>query len=93
MQPAEMQAQKSTRTRDNNTFKSNVFSPVKDERPKSRSRVEAKWASHIFDAPLADVPEKQRKTRIGQKDAGVEGLFGKEEADFQKKNQHLVVGI
>lgn len=93
MQPDQLGPQKSTRTRDNNTFRSNIFSPVKVERPKSRSRVEAKWSSHIFDAPLEGVPEKLRKTRIKQKDAGVEGLFGQDQPDFQKKNQHLVAGI
>jgi hypothetical protein len=65
---------------------------MKDERPKSRSRVETKWTSTIFEAPLADVQEKPRKIRIGQKDAGVEGLFGKEEPEFQQKNQNLVMG-
>lgn len=66
---------------------------MKVERPKSRSRVEAKWSSHIFEAPLEGVPEKLRKTRIKQNDAGTQGLFGKEDPDFQKKNQNLVCGI
>jgi len=64
VQPDQYQPQKSTRTRDNNTFRSNVFSPMKVERPKSRSRVEAKWSSNLFEAPLEGVPERLRKTRI-----------------------------
>jgi hypothetical protein len=59
---------------------------MKAERPKSRARVEGKWKSHIFDAPLEGVPEKLRKTKIKQPDSGVEGLFGNNKDDFQKKN-------
>jgi len=90
IQPDQLKPQKSTRTRDNSTFQSNVFSPLKAERPKSRARVESHWKSNIFDGPLEGVPERQRKNKIKQKDAGVEGLFGKEDIDFQKKNQVLL---
>lgn len=59
---------------------------MKVERPKSRTRVESNWKSHIFEAPLEGVPERMRKTKIKQNDAGVEGLFGKDDIEFQKKN-------
>ena len=78
IQPSETRPQRTSRVRDNNTFQSNIFSPVKDVRPKSRSRVESAWKSHIFEGPLEGVPERMRKTTIKQNDAGTEGLFGKE---------------
>lgn len=90
IQPDQLKAQKSTRTRDNGTYQSNVFSPLKADRPKSRARVESHWKSNIFEAPLEGVPERQRKSKIKQNDAGVEGIFGKEDIDFQKKNQVLL---
>ena len=63
---------------------------MKDERPKSRARVESACKSSIFEAPLEGVPERKRKTVIKQNDAGVEGLFGKERQEFVSKNQALV---
>jgi hypothetical protein len=39
------------------------------------------------------VPEKHRKTKINQKDAGIEGLFGSNKPDFQEKNQNLISGL
>jgi hypothetical protein len=66
---------------------------MKEDRPKSRSRVETKWKSHIFEGPLEGVPERLRKTKIKQPDSGTEGLFGVHGPDFQKKNQVLVGGL
>lgn len=82
IQPGETVPQRTSRVRDNSTFQSNVFSPIKDLRPKSRSRVESKWSSTIFEAPLEGVPERMRKTTIRQNDAGTEGIFGSQKAEF-----------
>jgi hypothetical protein len=79
--------------RDNGTYQSNVFSPVKAvhvERPASRARPdEGKWKSSVFDEPLSSVQEKPRKTTIRQNDAGTSGLFGNEKVEFASKNVTL----
>lgn len=84
---------KAIRSRYNPTYNSQVFREEvgqedDGERARSKNRHDDKWQSTVFEGP---VPEKSKRKKLGQADAKVDELFGKDKCDFENKSNAMAV--